>query len=60
MAYPYLTEGTRVRITQGSLANAEGILVRTDPDTGLFVLSVNLLRCSVAVEVQCTDIVPVG
>jgi transcriptional antiterminator NusG len=58
MPYPYLEEGDKVRITQGSLANAEGILVKTEPTTGLFILSVNLLRRSVAVEVHCANVVP--
>jgi transcription antitermination factor NusG len=58
MPYPYLEEGTKVRITQGTLANAEGILIRTEPARGLFILSVNLLRRSVAVEVHCANVVP--
>ncbi|MES2606636.1 MAG: transcription termination/antitermination NusG family protein [Pseudomonadota bacterium] len=57
--YPYLSEGDRVRITQGTLSNAEGILIRTDPTKGLFILSVNLLRRSVAVEVEFANVVPV-
>jgi len=52
--YPYLTAGQRVRITRGPLANVEGVLVRTRPDKGLLVVSVELLRRSVAVEVDCT------
>jgi transcription antitermination factor NusG len=58
MPYPYLEEGARVRITQGTLANAEGILVKTERAKGLFILSVNLLRRSVAVEVHCANVVP--
>jgi transcription termination/antitermination protein NusG len=30
LPYPYLAEGARVRITHGTLANAEGILVKTE------------------------------
>lgn len=52
--YPYLREGQRVRITQGPLANVEGILVQTKPEKGLLVLSINLFQRSVAVEVDCT------
>ena len=59
MPYPYLSKGDRVRITHGTLANAEGILVKTEPTRGLFILSVNLLRRSVAVEVHCANVVPV-
>ncbi len=59
MPYPYLEEGTKVRITHGTLAKAEGILVKTERTKGLFILSVNLLRRSVAVEVHCANVVPV-
>lgn len=54
LAHPYLREGQRVRVTRGPLANVEGILVRMKPGKGLLVLSVSLLRRSVAVEVDCT------
>jgi transcription termination/antitermination protein NusG len=56
--YPYLTAGQRVRITRGPLENVEGVLVRTRPDKGLLVVSVELLRRSVAVEVDCTFATP--
>ena len=58
LSHPYLKEGRRARITRGSLAGVEGILVRSRPDKGLLVLSVDLLRRSVAVEVDCTSVVP--
>lgn len=57
--YPYLREGQRVRIARGPLADVEGILLRTKPHKGLLVLSVELLRRSVAVEVDCTLAIPV-
>ena len=47
----------RVRIAAGPLAGVEGILVRIRPDKGLVVLSVDLLQRSVAVEVDCTQVV---
>lgn len=56
--HPYLTAGQRVRITSGPMTDVEGILVRTKPNKGLVVLSVDLLRRSVAVEVDCTIIAP--
>ena len=56
--YPYLREGQRVRITHGLLAGAEGVLLRTKTNKGLFVISVNLLQRSVAVEVDCTLVAP--
>lgn len=52
--HPYLREGQPVRISHGPLAGVEGIFVRIKPNKGLFVLSVNLLQRSVAVEVDCT------
>src|SRR5207302_8461831 len=58
LLHPYLKEGQRVRILRGPMADLEGILVRTKPNKGLLVLSVELLQRSVAVEVDCTLAVP--
>ena len=58
LPYIYLREGQRVRITRGPLAEAEGILVRTKPNRGLLVVSVNLLQRSVATHVDCTWVEP--
>jgi transcription antitermination factor NusG len=55
--HPFLKEGRRVRIAAGPLAGVEGILLRVRPDKGLLVLSVELLQRSVAVEVDCTQVV---
>jgi transcription antitermination factor NusG len=60
LPHPYMREGQRVRIEQGPLAGLEGILVRNRPNRGVLVLSVDLLRQSVAVEVDCTAVVPAG
>jgi transcription antitermination factor NusG len=60
LAHPYLQEGQRVRIIDGPLTDVEGVLVQGKPDKGLLVLSVNLLRRSVAVEIDCTSVIPVG
>lgn len=54
LAHPYLREGQRVRITRGPLAGVEGILVQTVPTKGLLVLSIDLLRRSIAVEIDAT------
>jgi transcription antitermination factor NusG len=56
--HPYLREGRRVRIVRGALADVEGILLKVRADKGLLVLSVDLLKRSVAVEVDCTQVVP--
>lgn len=58
LPHPYLREGHRVRITRGPLADVEGILVRSKPNKGLLVLSIELLQRSVAVEVDSTLVVP--
>ncbi len=58
LPHPYLREGQRARITAGLLAGAEGILLRTKLNKGLLVVSVDLLQRSVAVEVDCTLVVP--
>jgi len=58
MPFPYLCEGQHVRITHGPLAGVQGILVQVKAAKGLLVLSVDLLRRSVAVEVDCTQVVP--
>ena len=56
--HPYLREGQIVQITDGPLAGLEGLLVATKPQKGLLVVSVELLRRSVAVEVDCTSVRP--
>ena len=60
MAHPYLQEGQRVRITQGPLADVEGLFVQAKPAKGLLIISVKLLQRSVAVEVDCTAVTPTG
>jgi len=54
--HPYLRQGQRVRILGGPLNGVEGILVGSKANKGLLVLSVELLRRSVAVEVDCTAV----
>ena len=55
--HPYLREGQRVRITHGPLNGVEGIMVQSKLSKGLLVLSIELLRRSVAVEVDATAVV---
>jgi transcription termination/antitermination protein NusG len=54
MAHPYLREGQRVRITEGSLQGVEGILIQSKPAKGLLILSIELLQRSIAVEIACS------
>jgi transcription antitermination factor NusG len=54
LAHPYLRTGQRVRVTRGPLADVEGIVVRSDLKRGLLVVSVDALRRSIAVHLDCT------
>jgi len=56
--HPFLTIGRRVRITRGPFAGLEGILVRSQKRTR-FVISLDLILRSVAVEVDAADLEPV-
>jgi transcription antitermination factor NusG len=55
--HPYLTVGRRVRIRYGPLARSQGILLRRK-DRFRVVLSLDLLRRSVDVEVDESDVEP--
>jgi transcription antitermination factor NusG len=59
LPHPYLRQGHRVRITDGPLMDVEGLLLRLNLNKGVLLLSVNLLQRSIAVEVDCTRVVPV-
>jgi transcription antitermination factor NusG len=52
---PYLTIGQRVRVVRGPLEGTEGILLRKKNHLRV-VISINLIRRSVALEVDSTDI----
>jgi len=55
--HPYLSVGRRVRVHSGPLAGLEGILVRRK-DKFRLVLSIHLIKRSVALEVSETDVEP--
>ena len=57
LPHAFLQEGQRVRIIRGPLADIEGVLVQNKLSQGLFVLSVTLLRRSVALVIDCTHVV---
>jgi transcription antitermination factor NusG len=59
LPHPYFRQGHHVRITDGPLADVEGVLLRLNANKGVVLLSVHLLQRSVAVEVDCTRVVPV-
>lgn len=52
--HPHLSSGERVRVTGGPFQGLHGIFVRERSTKGLFVLSIDLLQRSVAVEVDCS------
>lgn len=56
--YPYLKAGDPVRILRGPLVNAEGVFLKSDEGSGLFVISIDLLQRSIAVQVDCMDVAP--
>ena len=56
--HPYLKVGERVRITTGSMAGVQGILVRKK-NQFRFVLTLDAIMRSVAVEVDANDLEPV-
>jgi transcription antitermination factor NusG len=58
LPHAHLTRGDRVTVVHGPLAGVEGIFVQHHPQKGRLVLSVDLLGRSVAVDIDCTAIVP--
>lgn len=57
--YPYLNVGSRVRIKSGSMAGVEGILVRRRNQMR-FVLTLDAIMRSVSIEVDASDLEPIG
>lgn len=57
--HPFLNCGARVRVVKGALEGVEGILLRKKNWCRL-VLSVEMLAQSVAVEVNSSDVEPLG
>lgn len=56
--HPFLTEGAEVEVIRGPLSGTRGRLVRKDRSVRV-VLSVNLIRQSVSVEIPAADVTPV-
>jgi transcription antitermination factor NusG len=57
--YPYLVVGEKARIKSGALAGMEGVLLRKKSSCRV-VITLDLIRQSVAVEVDAADVEPVG
>lgn len=56
--FPFLAEGMEVEVIRGPLMGVHGRLLRRDRDLRV-VLSVMLIRQSVSVEIDATDVTPV-
>jgi transcription antitermination factor NusG len=56
--HPFLREGQRIRVTNGSLKDLEGILVKKKSAWRL-VVSVAMLQRSVSVEIDFDSVVPI-
>jgi len=50
--YIYPKEGERAKITDGPFRNIEGIVVRADYRRSLFVVSIDMLQRSVAIQLE--------
>lgn len=57
--HPYLTVGRRVRVKAGPLAGMEGVLTRKK-NGARFVISLDLIMRSVAVDVDALELEPCG
>jgi len=57
-AHEHLAQGDRVEVIEGPLTGLEGLFVQDKLSKGRFVVSVDLLGRSVAVEVDCTTVRP--
>jgi transcription antitermination factor NusG len=57
--YASIPIGDRVRVIRGALAGVEGTLLRAHADSKL-VLSVEMIRQSVAVSICASDVEPIG
>ena len=57
--FPYLKEGQLVRIVDGPLRGCEGFLIKIKEEKEKLVISIDLLRRSVSVEIESGSIEPV-
>jgi transcription antitermination factor NusG len=57
--FPYLKEGQLVRVVDGPLRGCEGFLIKIKEEKEKLVISIDLLRRSVSVEIESGSIEPV-
>lgn len=57
--YPYVKVGQRVEIRRGALRGMQGILLKKK-NKFKFILSVDLIQQSVALEIDASDVEPIG
>jgi transcription termination/antitermination protein NusG len=57
--HTYLKEGDLVRVKRGALEGCVGVLVRQDAKRGRLVISIDIIRQSVGVELDIEDVEPV-
>jgi len=56
--HPYLRQGDWVHVVRGPLAGCIGILNRVDPKKGRLIVSVDIIKKSVSVELDLEDVEP--
>jgi len=56
--HPYLRQGDWVHVVRGPLAGCIGILDRLDPKKGRLIVSVDIIKKSVSVELDLEDVEP--
>jgi len=57
--FPYLKEGQLVRVVDGPLRGCEGFLIKIKEEKEKLVISIDLLRRSVSVEIESASVEPV-
>ena len=57
--FPYLKEGQLIRVVDGPLKGCEGFLVKIKEQKEKLVISIDLLRRSISVEIESASIEPV-
>jgi transcriptional antiterminator NusG len=59
-AFPYLKEGQLVRVVDGPLRGCEGFLLKKREEKETLVISVDILKRSVSIEIEGASIEPAG